>query len=822
MLAISSLAFGQFERMIQNFDHPRPDTAFWQSKENGNALTIAIDTVDKVEGNGSLKASARMAALHQWGTYCQFGVTLDTATAPWDFSVSDSISIWMKIPQAAKTQWMVLRIQFADRPTKSDPKEQWIYENASILKTATSGWINLRVPLLERKTTGTEAPDSTGFITPPTNWGGLTWNNSKFDRDKIIEWSIALVTSGWDASANLPPDSVIVLFDKFERFGARATPVIIFNGMAFDANVVSGSAWTWGQSSVTVEKGVNPTNPKGYGVKWVMGDEWANGWSGWGLNLNPQNMVGAWMKDSLKFKMKTDTIIGDLRAQFESGNGKRGKIFKPFQDTLWHTYVIALKDMTFDDGKPNFDSSAVTIFGLMANGTAKAGRVVRVTDIWTGSPVFDVIPPDKPTGLGAAGSSFTNLITWNEVTSEPNVKYNVYFGTKAWTDYNDTTVEDLPPYNLTSAMANHSLRSPLTDQNVTYFYGVVAKDPAGNESNPTVMTTGVTTLAKGVPCVSMTAPVNFVADGAFTDWSKINFFDLSVTKGTAHAVPNYPIGSDADLSLKAWVAIDAQNLYVAFDVTDDMVVVDTTAADYEQDCPDLFIGLYDWKGKRHGGYGRGATPDYHLRFSKNRIQLDNGGKTIMYAYTGNPNYIWKQKTLTSGYVAEAKIPLATLAGLLTGNDKVFVPKDGMRIPIDFAINDRDSKTTRDGIMCYSNLTNDNSWQDMFYWTYTWIKTTTDVEQISNITPMEYALSSNYPNPFNPSTQIRYSIAKAGNVSLKVFDVTGREVASLVNQRQDAGTYSVTFNAASKLSSGVYFFHLQSGAFTATNKMILMK
>nr|HMN49707.1 T9SS type A sorting domain-containing protein [Ignavibacteriaceae bacterium] len=75
--------------------------------------------------------------------------------------------------------------------------------------------------------------------------------------------------------------------------------------------------------------------------------------------------------------------------------------------------------------------------------------------------------------------------------------------------------------------------------------------------------------------------------------------------------------------------------------------------------------------------------------------------------------------------------------------------------------------------------------------------------------------------FNPSTQIRYSIAEAGLVSVKVFDVLGREVAELVNQNQNAGTYTVDFNAQN-LSTGVYIYKIQSGSFQATKKMVLIK
>ena len=86
---------------------------------------------------------------------------------------------------------------------------------------------------------------------------------------------------------------------------------------------------------------------------------------------------------------------------------------------------------------------------------------------------------------------------------------------------------------------------------------------------------------------------------------------------------------------------------------------------------------------------------------------------------------------------------------------------------------------------------------------------------------KYRLSQNYPNPFNPSTTISYSIPQRNFVQLIVYDILGREVSSLVNKEQAAGNYKVEFNA-SYLSSGVYFYRLQSGGFSETKKLILLQ
>jgi hypothetical protein len=93
------------------------------------------------------------------------------------------------------------------------------------------------------------------------------------------------------------------------------------------------------------------------------------------------------------------------------------------------------------------------------------------------------------------------------------------------------------------------------------------------------------------------------------------------------------------------------------------------------------------------------------------------------------------------------------------------------------------------------------------------------------TPAEFALLQNYPNPFNPSTKIQYTIKNAGLVSLKVYNLLGQEVATLINDRQAAGTYTISFgidNGTSGLSSGVYFYRLITGSFVSTKKLILIK
>jgi|WetSurMetagenome_2_1015567.scaffolds.fasta_scaffold08160_3 hypothetical protein len=99
---------------------------------------------------------------------------------------------------------------------------------------------------------------------------------------------------------------------------------------------------------------------------------------------------------------------------------------------------------------------------------------------------------------------------------------------------------------------------------------------------------------------------------------------------------------------------------------------------------------------------------------------------------------------------------------------------------------------------------------------------TDIENENTlITPEDYSLEQNFPNPFNPNTRIQYQVSSISQVTLKVYDVLGNEVVVLVNEEKPAGSYEVEFNAAS-LSSGIYFYKLQAGSFVDTKKMILLK
>ncbi len=835
LLFVATGAFAQ--TVIYPFETAAKDSFFYQYPKLGSGglgtatgYTKLIDTTAKAPGSTGTTAMKMRWFIdcdQSWGGWQGISHYFKNQTYL-DLSSYTYLTLWYNIVDTstvASAAYMRFRLYDpgSTYQTDSTNHEEWYFQVGPGFYSRKPGWQQLKIPLTDL---GGGSPDSTGFHLP--GWSG-TANNGKLDLDKIV---------GWDLEVNCDAQGIkafgSIMWDDLQAWGAKAVPFVYFTGKAYDAaHAPSGGFFVWG-GSMAVVPGAGPV-PQKNAIKWTQG----SGWGGGGHNLSPPvNLRGGWPVDSLKFKMKADIGAGTaLRAQFESGaNGKKGIVFTLIADNQWHDYSIPLRSFIYQDGTTAFDSSAVTVFQFLTENSGVDGKNVYITDVWTGNPSIDVIPPDAPKNLKVAGSNFTNLFSWDAVTTKPNVIYNAYFKDKAWTAI-DSTVEDIPPYDLPGTTVTHVLRAPNTDQNVTYYYGIVAKDAVGNLSSPAMLPSSITTKAKGVPTIAKAPPANFKADGDLSEWTSVTPFVLSKDQGTAHVNENGVITNDADCSAKAYLACDVNNLYVAIDVTDDIVKVDTTGAgggDYMQDCADLFIGLYDWRGPHHNGLPGGSTPDYHIRFSQNRLQLDGLNVTLAYAFpdgkTANPNYIWTQKITGGGYIIEAKIPFASIAAASPGRkDKVFKPAEGMRIPIDFEINDRDNKATsdyRDGMLCYAPLNNDNSYQDMWHWSYTWVgnlsSPVSDVAQIGDV-PRGYALSQNYPNPFNPSTQIRYNLEKSGKVSLRVYDMLGREIATLVDAFQDAGSYVATFNMASKnFSTGVYFYRLEAGTFVATYKMMLLK
>ena len=104
----------------------------------------------------------------------------------------------------------------------------------------------------------------------------------------------------------------------------------------------------------------------------------------------------------------------------------------------------------------------------------------------------------------------------------------------------------------------------------------------------------------------------------------------------------------------------------------------------------------------------------------------------------------------------------------------------------------------------------------------WNASHTENEESKNITLVNsFSLNQNYPNPFNPVTTIKYSIPRISRIVIKIYDVLGNEITTLIDEEKPVGTYELNWNA-DNLTSGVYFYQLKAGDFVETKKMVLMK
>jgi hypothetical protein len=827
-LFLAGSVFAQ-EYIINSFDEAEADTNYWLFFENDNAVSdssfihVSFPTDDVVEGSGAMRLDYMAHNNESWGGFVKLEHWTGDSTGVYDFSNYDSMSIWYNniIPEDEPGR-VHLRINLHDVSENGvgvyDVNDCEYYYSFHYILDDEPGWHQIKFPM------SADPPDWDGNGFNLTGWSGITGNGT-LDLDQIKGFSFEFSING-GGEGDAVGGSIIL--DKFFLTGAAPNPWLIFNGKTLDPAL---GQFTWGQSGLELVDGAGE-DPATNAILWTQGDEWGNGWSGAGWNVSPaKDIAFRWDLDSLRFKAKVDEGTGPVRMQFESGDAeaKVGHTWQPIDDGAWHEYALALKDFVVVDDLPNFDPSNITVFQMMGealtdgsgNGAAIAGKKIYYDFLWTGSPVIDVVAPEPPGLVTASPSNYANLVTWADVPGEDGETYNVYYSESPITDLEADGVETVQRgVAENTQLATHVLRAPEEDQEVTYYYAVVCVDASSNESELAQTSAALTNTAKGVTIIHLGTPPNFAADGDLSEWSELAPFRMAPSLGDNFVVTNTSIDDDDDLSVDAYVAMDEDYMYMAFDVQDDIVVNDTTISTWLTDGCDIFIGLYDWRGLPHTSYKRGAEPDYHWRFVTNGLKADNPGGDDL-AKVGDGNYFYKEKFPT-GYIYEARLSWEEIAAI--AGDSVFSPQNGMRVRIDYSINDADESGNRDdggGIMQYSPNNEDQSWADVSRWSYTWlIGDPTDAEEF-DLTPYKFELSQNYPNPFNPATLIQYSIPELSDVTVKVFNVLGQEVALLVNEVQSPGVYKVNFNA-SNLSTGVYMYRIQAGDFVAVKKMMLIK
>jgi len=555
-------------------------------------------------------------------------------------------------------------------------------------------------------------------------------------------------------------------------------------------------------------------------------------WQGHGFKFNTHDFTYSMTVDTVKIKIKAPAGINDLALEFYDVNYYSTYLSAKIVldesivtwDGEWKSLEIPLADFNVPEG---FDVSQIYELGVTAADSTIPERLL-LDDIWIGSPYIetDMTPPEPPATVTVTvdeDTPYINYIVWEDVGSEYSESYDVYASAEPITDLTASNVISLVS-NVPEGenLAIHRLYSPLASSELTFYYALTCTDAAGNVSETFSTSAAFTNTGRAHPIIAHGAPANFIADGYFDEWAGIVPFKI---KPETNPVVSGSIADSLDLNVNCYLAMDEENFYVAFDIIDDVFAWKTTnTVDWwDDESIEFFIGLYNIIGSEshHNYWGRGAEPDYRIVFRPDRLTIDAwpGVDSLM---AGTENYFFESGGASDWFI-EAKIPFAKLTQV--AGDSAFTPVKGMKVPIEIQVNDADivdgGEVAR--IQFGDNSTADGWWNNPDIWTFTWVGLpgATSVNSERNIKTLSYNLADNYPNPFNPSTTINYSIARDGFVELHVYNALGQKVATLINKRQTAGYHSVNLDAKN-LASGLYFYKILTNDFSQVKKMILIK
>ena len=618
-----------------------------------------------------------------------------------------------------------------------------------------------------------------------------------------------------------------LLFDDIQIGSPKVVVhVVVFNGRSLQYGISYG-AWGFPNNNLVIAQGEG-YNPGTNAIVWE-GSDWS--WQGKEFKMRPQDFTNSWPADTLKFKIKAPAGINSLLVRWKDANGKNATRILTSSDVVydgtWKKVNVPLNSFTPDAG---FNMSKITAFRIEAAvENLTVPQRLLFTDIWTGNPSIDVIPPAAPASVSVSTDPsypYVNLVSWGDVTSETGETYNVYASLYPITTLGTSTVVQIAanvPEGTTSIP--HRLYYPLKDYAISYYYAVETVDKAGNVSTTFAKTpASYTNVGKKRAVISLNPPKNFIADANLNEWTNIVPYTMNPNKN----IYSGTITDSLDYSAKVYVAIDSNYLYVAFDVFDDAFTWLSTNTQpwWEDENIEFYFGLYQLS-RPHQVFQRGNEPDYRFVFIPNKLMRSTPGYPDLTIYANNTaNYIW-QDFGGRDYIIEAKIALSDIR---ISDDAIFKPQKGKEIP--FEIFAADADVVNGGNSSRLQLGDNpalNPNGSPSNWAFAWIGVpdwVTGVEKTDNSIPQMFEVMQNYPNPFNPTTTIRFAIPHYSLVTVKIYNMLGQEVKTLTNEEMAPGLYNVQWdgkdNHGESTASGVYVYRVVAGQYSQSMKMLLLK
>lgn len=608
----------------------------------------------------------------------------------------------------------------------------------------------------------------------------------------------------------------------------------------------------WGAGLISIDQAADPSGrtPGVLATNWDFGKALAGSKKGSFDNTNI----------NLGWTSKSDTgataITMDVWVPADAPLGAQISIFAmDHAKWTWTEKSFFLNDSTFKPGMWN--TMTYNVLEHVASGEIDPTTVLtvgcqiyyNVDNNWAGTVYFDnftLVGIKAPEGK-VVSPAITGTI---ETFSGPGVTYN-YFNV-AWVD-NEIGTETYNVYMSKSPITNVAAPGVVlignaiphatqyyayrpwskTSEPVTLYFAVTAVASDGTEMDLTDKS-----VAGPLTCnTSVTAKAYYVADFAskfsldgldneFTDYKQ---YGLRAERHNGTDTTGWTPTS-TDMSWNATFVIDDDYLYISADVTDDDLnangsepVVSGSQA-WMGDALEFYLGFYNAllePPHKFKDVDLAGTGDWRIGFTAWGTTQKSGSSDFEFPGVERTVY---QKFTGDGYIIEVRIALDSLA---KGHDLKVV--DGMMMPLRIDGTDLDPSKGDTGRTLWTGWGNQGNSQD-------WMRPATfgflqviggpTAVETEPVQPLVFELKNNYPNPFNPVTTISYQVAKTSPVRIAVYDLLGKEVATLVDGQITAGSHTITWNgqnhAGQAVSSGVYFCRMITPEYSHILKMTLLK